>query len=320
MRHPGSRSGYNYPRFLLAWGFGVAEARVKVMAAKHPRGSVANGVVEIQGGRAVQQMRSLLLHLKTFNANDDFQSRVLVTHDLARRVEIAPQQMLAFPFSLLIPDDAMLTRYALKTPSVGCQLVAEAALEETWRARKATTVLYVTLHREIEAIFGALRMLGFKEASWFAHHLLRPSEDEQSTATFDAPEELQEQLSNLSVFLSISGNHLVGKVQFAIRQATLGGQVKALVGGNRQEDNLLIPRAALISERGGPNPWEAIPYLKQKLARALALPDNPEAWMLRPAMAPEEGGRTLLRPVQPSASPSDSNLLRPTTSPSDKTP
>jgi hypothetical protein len=283
-------------RFLASLGIGGSSMEVFVGGLSHPRGSEVKGAVRINGGLVTQHFGTLLLRVRTLAHGRTEHGKVLVSECLQRSLTLAPHQELGFPFAFFLPDDARLSLSAWDSRE-GCTLEASLGV------RSVTRLLNVTNAREIGAVLYALRLLGFGERSWFPHHLTRPDENVEATAAFRPPENLKEQLEALSVFLRVSGQHVIGKVVLILRP---------LIGGNRVEHPFFIPRVELLTSDGELNPQGAIPHLKQLLAFSLALPEDPKTWMLRPSMSPPADPATLLRPTMPNTSAASKNLLRPT--------
>jgi hypothetical protein len=302
---PQSESAFR--RFLASLGIGAASMDIQVGGMSHPRGSQIKGVVRVNGGQVTQHFGWLTVRVRAVTQGHVRQSKVLISECLQRNLTVKPRQELGFPFTFFLPDDARLTRLMRGGPTDGCILEASLGVRSVHR------ILNVTNAREIAAVLHALRNLGFGEKSWF--HLTRPDENVEATAAFRAPENLQEQLETLSIFVRVSGQHVIGKAVLVLRPNSLRGHVRGLVGGNRVEHPFFIPRTELLATDGQPNPQGAIPYLKQLLSFSLALPDDPKSWMLRPSMSPPADPDTLLRPAMPTSTVSSDSLLRPTTPP-----
>jgi SpoOM protein len=295
-------------RFLAQFGIGAAEIEINAFGSQYPRGATVEGIVTMRGGQAPQRLEKLTVQLRAFSEVDATQTKTLATEILAGNLLLLPREVRELPFCMDIPDDARLSRL-VSGMQEGCLLVGLAAVQGTWWARQSRVKLNITRHREIEAVFGALRWMGFTEESWYAHHLLRPNENEETTAVFRAPDHLQEQLTRLTLY------HPYGKIILELRPHTLTSHVKGLIGGNKQQHLLQIPGERLISSNGQPNLHGALPPLKQVLSLSLALPDDPQSWMLRPSMSPSPDPETLLRPAMPTPVVSGDDLLRPTAPP-----
>jgi hypothetical protein len=295
-------------RLLAYCSLGEMQMSVHVDGAAHPRGSEVKGSIWLEGKKTPLLLRELTLSLRSSYHN-------FMTLQLVELLPLAPAEQKEFPFAFRLPDDTPLQTFdMLDTQPGGYKLVADTFFGDGGKCAAATQ-LNVTVHREIRAVLGAMRAMGFTDTTWFSHHLMRPDEGTQTTVAFTPPEGLCEQLEAASLFLGVSETEVVGKIHLSLLDRSPGKQLRAIFGGKRQEYPLRIPRVALLTPSDLPNPVGAIPYLKQLLSHTLILPHDPQRWMLRPSMSPPEDADTLLRPTMPTPSAASENLLRPTPPP-----
>jgi hypothetical protein len=295
-------------RLLAYCSLGEMQMSVHVEGAAHPRGSEVQGSVWLEGNQMPQPLSELTLSLRSpYNT--------LFSHLLTPSISLAPAEQKKILFSLRVPDTMPLRAYSPKSAQAGAYLLVTEVILPGGGRWAASTWLNVTIHREIRAVLGAMRAMGFKDSSWSKYHTSRPDENIETTVAFLPPESLRPHLDVASLFLSVSETEIVGNLMLTVTDSNPGSFWESLWRTRDREYLFQISRKELITPNGLPNPLGAMPYLKQLLTMALALPDDPQSWMLRPAMSPSVDPDTLLRSSLPVTSTATDNLLRSTPPP-----
>lgn len=251
----------------LAASVGIGSAKVGV-AAREPqqfRGSVAHGVVLLEGGETEQTVRMLTVDMTEFwvtgsgkNRTHHRRSRDRVT--VAENLTVAPGFRQEFPFEIGIPSDARCSRRR-----EGWTLDAEAHIPWAVDAR-AQAVLKVLPHPEVLAVQRAARdSLGLTPLSWDGS---RP----EIYYNFGAPDWLQDRLDGVAFRLQIVGDALIGEMILNRQEQGVGDFLKAMVGADRESVSFQIPRHDLLTKRGSPNPAGASPYLQTLLDKLDIVP------------------------------------------------
>lgn len=290
---------------MASLGVGGAKLTVQVEGSLHPRGAMVKGAVGLEGGRVEQRIRFIRLTIKEFWVTGSRRvSRERGVIHAASDVTIQPNQRLSFPFSFRMPDDMRLSsETAFGRPVAGCRIDAEAGV--TFFYPCATAVLHVETHREVAAVLGAMRRIGFEE-SW-APHLFVPSA-EITRIDYSVRGNLGRHLDGATIELKADASEVSGRLILNLREHSVAERIHALAGRDKVEIPIRIPSAQLLTPKGITKPEAAAAWLKQVLKDSMLLPDDTGSVLLRPAECPEHD--ILLRPAGAGGC-DECNLLRP---------
>ena len=237
--------------------FGVGSVRVGITAAEPQshRGSAVAAAVRIEGGTVTQDVQMLTVDLVEYWVTGSGKNRTHHRHVRERVVAaealtVEPHFAQEFPVILHLPADARCTRRR-----EGWCLSAEAHIRWAVDAR-AEVPLNVLPHREVLAIQRAVKgPMGFRPCAWDGAH-------DVIAYDFAAPDDLRHVLDGITLRLRVLGDALEGEVVLNRQEHGVGGVLRAMVGGDRERIGLAIPRSALLTKRGSPNPAGALPYLR----------------------------------------------------------
>jgi sporulation-control protein spo0M len=296
-------------KFMASVGIGMGHLHLSVDQRKHPRGSRISGSVVLEGGIAVQHVRSLALKLIQYRpSGKTTEEKELANWMASSSIDLLPHSKHEFPFVFTIPDEAWLTKPpGSKHPSVGCRIDADADIAFAINPR-CSLHLDVTEHREIIAVQLAMRQLGFKQRRPGFQITLKSPSPHQIVTHFDPPDSLKDQLDEAVLSLEAGAENVWGELDLDPHESTLGEKMRALVVTQYRVFPLDFERMLLLRSDGEPNPEAAIPRLHEILSESLVLPDNEKMRLLRPAGL--SGGDTLLRPAA-TARTNPQNLLHP---------
>jgi len=273
-----------WENLLASVGVGAATLTLELGTRTFPRGAQIHGALRLEGGSVEQHIYTLTVKLGEFWGSKRIPTRsVLLTEVLGQEIVVAAREDLTFPFAFQVPDDALLS-----SSQSGCYL--EAVADIFWSVNPGARIdLNVVPHRELLAIHGAMRMLGFSEAEW---------DDMLSVITYShIPEGLRQQLNGVALRLKIEEDYVTGRLLLDRSEYGLVERLRAFAGHDREEHDVLIPRQELLDAQGQPFPTGASPYLNDIFEAALVMPGNDRKWLLRGASKPEDAEETLLRPA-----------------------
>lgn len=209
-------------------------------------------------------------------------------------------------FRLRVPEDARLSQ----RQSVWTWKVSVEA-DILWPVNpRALIKAEVVPHHEVTAVQRALESLGFAKTNVYIDFALRERPD-TIVGYYRASIGIRDQIDGASLHLRVLGDHVHGRFILNRRRQSVGEHLLALVGADREEYTLQIPRFELLNPQGGPHPHSATTHLNQILSQALILPENADAkTLLRPSFGPPPDADTLLRPAAHAGSEVTDELLR----------
>jgi sporulation-control protein spo0M len=308
-------------RLLARLGIGSAELEVALDAAAHPRGSSVLGTIRLRGGDVAQRIDTLTVALCQYAASGKQVSR-LAECVPAAWIDVPPLSTQTFPFTLPIPDDAYLTAghgFGRKHDRSGF-LVAEADIR--WAVNpKVTAALNIVPHREMTAIWEAMRQLGFVQEGdvgslWSESmaatalnlsHLLSNA----ISQTFVPVGEMRDRIDHVTLTLAVERGALFAK--WSLHRAThnLKERLGALAGADKLDADLEFPCRDLRDRDGKPTAAAVLPLLQRLVASALVRPDADRQSLLRGADSPGIAPDALLRPAGHAPTTRPGDLLRP---------
>lgn len=293
-------------------GIGMGHLHITVNEQNNPRGSEVTGMVELEGGIAVQHVRSVTLKLVAYRpSGKSVETKELSSWMAARSVDLLPHSRQSYSFKFLIPDETWLSHPPNSSrPVSGCRIDADADIAFAINPR-CSLPLRVTVHREILAVQSAMRRLGFKDRRPGLSVTLTNPPPNRVVVHYRPPKSLEEQLDRAILSLQVEGPIVTGELDLDPHEAGLRDKMKALVLTQYQVFPLEFERHLLLTADGAPNSDFALPRMHDILAESLVLPDNENMRLLRPASGPK--GDTLLRPAIGASRAKPSELLRPAT-------
>ena len=297
-------------QLLAASGIGMAQVRIRLDDAEHPRGSTVSGVVELEGGIAAQHVHAIYLKLIAYRpSGKTTEEKVLAQAIAARSLDVLPRSRHLAPLRFTIADDAWLTApKGWKNPSSGCKIAADVDIALAANPR-CQTPLNVTVHREIQAVQQAMRRIGFTDRHAGLSITLKTPPPLRCVTHFTPPPALEDQLDEAVLSLEAGSLKVYGTLDLNPRETTLREKMRALVVTQFQVFPLEFDRYTLLTASGAPN-WEPAVYrIQEILAESLVLPDNEKMRLLRPAVSPATD--SLLRPASGGPGRRPNELLRP---------
>lgn len=295
-------------RVMAAAGIGMAQIDIRVVSGNHPRGTQLGGSVDITGGNAPQLIRTLELRFRSFYySGDDLKLKDLNEIILAESVDVLPHGKKSFPFSLRVPDAAVVTRrWKCSQAREGCRLEARAEIDCAIDPR-CTLVVDIAHHREAQALQAAMRDLAFSDHGDASRLVVNASPEGRFARRYRPPRGLAEQIDTAILIVDVKNGRTTGELVLDPRETTLREKMRAFVVTDYLSFPFSFEPGELLTADGDPNPSVARDRLYAILAEALVLPDNEKNRLLRPANPEPE---TLLRPAASLPSrPQD--LLRP---------
>src|SRR2546430_644617 len=95
-----------FARILAAIGIGSARLQIESASGTHPRGSVVEGIVHLEGGYVTQHVEWVKLSLFEFwGEGKHSKNQVRSTLIPVENLTLAPGQRIEYPFQFQIPDD-----------------------------------------------------------------------------------------------------------------------------------------------------------------------------------------------------------------------
>lgn len=185
---------------------------------------------------------------------------------------------------------------------------ALAAIFGTFVYPCAEAAIAVVPHYEVLAVHSALAHFGFSTGEAASSFLSSPRRTVYGVETFHtAPLGLRDQISGVAVHLAVRDSEIEGWVTFKRRPRSLG---ELLEGSACDVFQIHIPRSALLTRQGAPQPLGAVPALRAVLLKAVILPENAnERTLLRPSNG--GGADDLLRPAAFGRGGNTDSLLKP---------
>ncbi|HSV72718.1 MAG TPA: sporulation protein [Chthonomonadales bacterium] len=236
-------------------GIGSVSVSVATTAAQYHRGSAVPATVRIEGGAIEQDVQMLTVDLVEHWITGSGRNRTHHRHVRERAVaaqalHVGPAFVQDCAAVVHLPDDARCTRRR-----EGWTLCAEAHIRWAVDAR-AEVPLNVLPHPEVLAVQRATKgLMGFVPVSW-------EGSAEAVVYDFAAPEGLRYVLDGVAMRLRVVGDMVDGEVVLNRQEHGAGDILRAMVGGDREVVGVAIPRSALLTKRGSPNPAGALPYLR----------------------------------------------------------
>jgi len=255
-------------RIGAAFGMGATRVEVHINEAANWRGSTITGAVVVRGGAVEQTLMKVTLDLMEFwseggGAHRTTEQRRAERITLCETMQAGPGSQQALPFEIGVPSCARCTRRR-----EGWRLDAEAHIALAVDAR-ASLALNVLPHPEVLALQRAMRDgLGFGPVRW-------RGELAEIQYDFTPPPALLDQIEGLTLCALVEGIDVVGRLAVNREEHGVADVLRSMVGADRQSVPFRIPRSALLTKRGTPNPAGAAPPLRAALAGAGLRP--PEA-------------------------------------------
>jgi hypothetical protein len=246
-------------------GMGSCEIVVAATEPQQLRGSLCNGSLVLAGGDAEQDVKMVTVDVTEFwvtgsGKHRTHHQRVHQRVTVAENIRVGPGFRQEYAFQFGVPSDARCTRRR-----EGWTLNAEAHIPWAVDAR-AHAVLKVLPHAEILAVQRAAKgALGLIPIDWDGSR-------EQVYYNFGAPPWLQSHLDGVAFRLQVIGDTVTGEVILNKQEQGVGGIFRAMVGADKESLPLSIPRSALVTKRGGPNPAGALPYLSELFRQVGVVP------------------------------------------------
>lgn len=295
-------------QILASLGVGGTKITLTGLEHTYPRGSTIEGSVLVEGGAVTQYIQTLTLRLNEIIPSG--KSTETKTHDTivpASLLKIEPHSSQTYSFILLLPNDASIYPES-PLGTRGWQVTAEADIAWALNPRVASP-LHVIPHPEVKAVQEAVKLLGFRVTGLYID-FARVLTPDTIVQYYTAPAAYAEQLDGASLHLRVGMDYVEGRFILNWREHSLADRMKALVGGDREELLLLVPRKETLRGKKVPHPPGVLPYLKALLEKAHVYPDSEAQHLVRAASAPE-GTTTLLRPASSAPDIPQGTLLRP---------
>ncbi len=236
-------------------GVGSAGLELAVANPQVFRDGTVTGELIVHGGRVRQKVRLLSVDLYEYwitghGKNRTYHQRRHERLTLAEYLIIEPRSERSHHFELRIPSDARCTRRR-----EGWEVRAEAHVPWSVDPR-ASTPLRVLPHPEVLAIQRCARdFMGLQPLEWDGRAA-------EVMYNFRSPSWLRELLDGVRFRLWVSGDTLEARIDLNKQERGLRGVLGSLVGADHEELVLSVPRSALVTKRGTPNPAGAYEYLK----------------------------------------------------------
>lgn len=175
---------------------------------------------------------------------------------MAQRLYVGQGYAERFSYQLDLPDTARCSRRR-----EGWRVRAEAHIRWVVDPRAASELRVVPQPGILALQRGLRDGFGFEQVSW---------DGSGDGVVYDmrAPRSLVDAIDGVTMYLSVDGGNIVGKLVVNHQEHGLGDLLRSMVGADRQGVPICAAQAQLVTRQGRPNPAGALPVLQSALSAA----------------------------------------------------